>query len=229
VADGDARWNRWDCDIQMIVHDFNRRFAGYKGYQPLDWRLVKAMLWTESGPHDPDWNFKPMQAGVGSDPGVTSFLSGNEGGDVIALPDWKGKVTERSARSVPRHNLYAGIGYLLMRLANFDYKNVPDIDTRVYEVTVKPGDSFDKVAKAQGSTVETMKKLNPSANPHFLKAGQVLKYQKASMKRVITGWQHVTTSSIATNYNGGRTPTYASRLNYAYSAVRKMGMISCAK
>lgn len=54
----DSRWHEYDCDIQRIVSLFNRHLAG-GSYKPLDWRLIKAMLWTESGgPNRPAWKSK---------------------------------------------------------------------------------------------------------------------------------------------------------------------------
>jgi hypothetical protein len=106
-----------------------------------------------------------------------------------------------------------------MKMANFAIKSVPDSDLKIYELTVKAGDSLDKIAKAQGSTLEVMKKLNPAAI--VLKPGQVLKYQKTSMQKVVVGWKHVTTSNIATYYNGGGDSMYAKKLDYALSVIHK--------
>lgn len=47
----DTRWNAWDCEIQMAVNEYNRHLAGSAGYQSLDWQIIKAMLWVESGAH----------------------------------------------------------------------------------------------------------------------------------------------------------------------------------
>jgi hypothetical protein len=141
-----------------------------------------------------------MQIGVAGDPGLTSFLSGKEGGDLILPTAWKGRLTMGSVRSIPAHNIRAGIGYLLMRMANFEHRNVLAADAKVYEVTVKPGDSLDKIARAQGSVIETLKKLNPTATS--LRPGQLLKYQKASVQRVIANWRHISTTLIAQRYKG---------------------------
>ena len=226
-AVGDSRWNSWDCEIQMAVNEYNRHLSGTAGYMPLDWQFIKAMIWVESGANNSEWNIKPMQIGVPGDPGMTSLLSGNEGGDLIVPPDWKGRLTAGSVRTIPAHNIRAGIGYLLMRMANFEYRSTLDADAKVYEVAVKPGDSLDKIAKAQGSTVDTLKKLNPTAA--VLRPGQVLKYQKASVQRVITSWWHISTSLIAQRYNGGGDPNYAKKLDHALSLVRKGKAALCAQ
>lgn len=224
---GDSKWNTWDCEIQMAVNEYNRHLAGTAGYRSLDWQLIKAMTWTETGAEHTEWKAKPMQIGVAGDPGLTSFLSGKEGGDFILPPAWKGGLTVGSVSAIPTHNIRAGIGYLLMRMANFDHRSVPAADTKVFEVAVKPGDSLDKIAKAHGSTIELLRKLNPTVN--VLRPGQVLKFQKASIQRVITSWRHISPTLIAQRYNGGGDPSYAKKLDYALSLIRKGKAAICTQ
>ncbi len=226
-AVGDAKWNSWDCEIQMAVNEYNRHLSGTAGYMPLDWQIIKAMVWVETGANDSEWNSKPMQIGVAGDPGMTSLLSGKEGGDLILPKGWKGRLTTGSVRSIPAHNIRAGIGYLLMRMANFEHRSLLGADSKVYEVAVKPGDSLDKIAKVQGSTVDTLRKLNPTAA--VLRPGQLLKYQKASMQRVVTSWRHISTATIAQRYNGGGDPSYSKKLDHALSLVRKGKAAVCAQ
>jgi hypothetical protein len=226
-AIGDAKWNAWDCEIQMAVNEYNHHLSGTAGYFPLDWQLIKAMVWVETGANNSEWNTKPMQIGVAGDPGMTSLLSGKEGGDLILPPALKGRLSTGSVRAIPSHNIRAGIGYLLMRMANFEYRSALGADTKVYEITVKPGDSFDKIAKVQGSTVDTLRKLNPTAA--VLRPGQVLKYQKASVQRAITSWRQISTALIAQRYNGGGDPNYAKKLDHALSLVRKGKAALCAQ
>ena len=157
--------------------------------------------------------------------GLMSFFSGKEGGDLILPPAWKGQLTMGSVRTIPAHNIRAGIGYLLMKMANYEYRSILDADSRVYEIAVKPGDSLDKIAKTQGSTVDTLKKLNPTAA--VLRPGQVLKYQKASVQRVITSWRPVSTTLMAKRYNGEGDPNYAMKLDYALAALRKGKAVVC--
>ncbi|WP_175798981.1 LysM peptidoglycan-binding domain-containing protein [Burkholderia ambifaria] len=228
AAVGDVEWDIWDCEIQMAVSEYNRHLSGAAGYRPLDWLLIKAMLWVETGANSSEWKIKPLQIGVSGDPALTSFLSGNEGGDLILPSAWKGQLTVGSARANPAHNLMAGIGYLLMRMAIFEHRSVPGADARVYDVTVKPGDSFDKIAKAQGSTTEVLKKLNPMTT--MLRPGQVLKCQKASIQRVITAWRPFSATSVALRYNSmRRDPNYAKKLDFAWNVVRKGKETSCVQ
>lgn len=227
AATGNPAWNTWDCEIRMAVDEYNRHLNGVAGYRPLDWHLIKAMLWVESGAANAAWRSKPMQIGVPGDPGLASFLSGKEGGDLIIVPAWRTRLTMQTAKSIPAHNIRAGIGYLLMRMAMSEYRDVPGADRAVYHVTVKPGDSLDRIARLQGTTRESLRRLNPAAA--VLRPGQILKYQKAAVQRVITAWRPITTSSIALRYNGGGDPNYAKKLDVALPLIRSGKPASCAQ
>lgn len=224
---GNAKWKAWDCEIQRTVNEYNRHLAGTAGYRPLDWHIVKAMLWVESGAESSEWEVKPMRIGVPGDPGLASLLTGREGGDLILPPAWKGRLTAGSARTNPADNIRAGTGYLLMKTAQYEYRSViHSDDARIHEVTVKPGDSLDRIAKANGSTLEVLRKLNPDAS--LLRPGQVLRYQKASVQRVITSWRTISTAFVAQRDNGGRDPAYVDKLDYALRQMQKERDKACA-
>lgn len=176
------------------------------------------MIWTESGASSSEWQSKPMQIGVTGDPGLSSLLSDCEGGELIVPPTWRARLTLSSVRSIPSHNIRAGIGYLLMRMANFEFQSVlAPGESTIRKVTIRSGDSLAMVAKTQGSTLEVIKKLNPASN--VLRPGQTLNFQKASMQRVITGWRLVNPENIARRYNGGGDVNYAKKLDYALSLI----------
>ncbi|UMT90427.1 LysM peptidoglycan-binding domain-containing protein [Paracidovorax citrulli] len=223
----DERWNYWDCEIQAAVNEYNQHLAGIAGYIPLDWYFIKSMVWVETGANSSEWKIKPMQIGVPGDPGMASLLSGNEGGDLILPPHWKSKLTPNSIRTIPQHNLRAGIGYLLMRMGNYEYRSLPSADGKLYEVVVSPGDSFDKIARKNGSTVETIRKLNPHIL--LLRPGQMLKYQKSSVQRIIRNWRILSTQMAAQRYNGGGDPNYARKLDYVLPLLRKGKVAVCEK
>lgn len=222
----DADWDIYDCQIRSVVDEFNRHLSRSPGYVSLDWKVIKTMLWVETGAGSFEWKSKPMQIGHRDDPGLASLLLGNEGGDLIIPPSMRPYMSMQGAKVEPMQNIRAGVGYLLMRMASYAYKNVLDADTRIHEVTARQGDSLDQLAKAQGSTVEVMKKLNPSS--HIVHAGDVLRYQKASIKRVITGWNAVSAGGIAQRYNRGD-PAYAKKFQYAARALSQRGDAACAR
>lgn len=218
AAKGDVKWRKWDDEIQLAVREYNFHLYGNAGFLLLDWQLIKAMVWVETGASSPEWNTRPMQIGVPGDPGLTSLLSEKEGGELIVLPAWKGRLTIASVRSNPAYNIRAGIGYLLMRMANFEYRTVLDAKSKVEEVTVKAGDSLDRIAQTHGSTVDALRRLNSTTTT--LRPGQVLRVQKASIKRIISGWRSISTAAIAHRYNGGGDPNYAEKLDFALSLIR---------
>lgn len=225
-AVGDTTWNEWDCEIQIAVNEYNRHLSSTAGYMSLDWQLIKAMVWVETGAESKKWKSNPMQIGNPGDPGLNALLSSNEGGELIIPPAWKNQLSIAAAIAIPSWNIRAGIGYLLMRMANYGIKSIADADNFVYEVKVEAGDSIDKIARVRGSTVDIMRKLNPMA--HVLKTGQILKYQKASLKKTITSWKMITTSNIATYYNVGDS-MYAKKLDYALALMRKEKAEICAR
>ncbi|WP_196933751.1 LysM peptidoglycan-binding domain-containing protein [Pseudacidovorax intermedius] len=116
-------------------------------------------------------------------------------------------------------------GYRLMRLARFGFKSGVDPGANVYAVTVKAGDSLERIARREGSTVEHLKRLNAGAL--VLRPGQVLKCQKATTRRVIVGWIAMRASTVATYYNAGGDSHYASKLDYAWATVRRRRAALC--
>lgn len=119
------------------------------------------------------------------------------------------------------HNIHLGIAYLLKRLANFGFESKLDPDKTIYSIKVKAGDSFDRIAKNNKTTVEILKNMNPQVNPHNLKTGINLKYRKGAIKRTITGWKEISTMSLAMYYNGNRDKFYCAKLNYVLQFLRK--------
>ena len=226
-SSGDKAWDAYDCEVQTAVSEYNSHLGGTSGYSALDWQLIKAMLWTESGAASPQWKIKPMQIGVPGDPGMSSLLAKNEGGEVILPPRLRDSLSSGTIRTIPALNIRAGIGYLLMRMASFEYQSVREPNSRVEEVKVENGDSFDKIARRAGSTVEVLRELNPGVNG--LHKDQLIKVQKASVKKVIVRWRPITTSTIAHRYNGGGDPNYTRKLDYALSLVRNGRNHLCAQ
>lgn len=216
----DERWHEYDCDIQQVIREFNRHLSGQGGYQSLDWRLIKAMIWTESGgPDNRAWKRNPMQIGNPGDPGLRALLSGNEGGELILPPQIARQLTETNARSSAVMNIRAGAGYLLMRLARFRSATLADDnDTAEHTLEAKPGDTLFKLARTHGTTPDILKGLNPGKTN--LSPGMTLKYKKACVRKIIAGWDPVTTARIATRYNVGDA-AYAAKLNYCLGVMAK--------
>ncbi|MCE2564077.1 LysM domain-containing protein [Komagataeibacter sp. FNDCF1] len=215
-----VQWNAWDSEIRRTVDEYNRHLSNTPGYHPLDWRWIKAIIWVETGAHSPAWNRQPMQIGNPGDPGLTSLLSGKEGGDRIMPPAWKGRLTVGSARSNPVDNIRAGVGYLLMRMANFRMDTVVDPNARIEKITVTASNNnLWHIARNTGTTVKNLQSLNPGITPAQLKPGMELKYQKASEQRVIFGWKTISASTVADLYNHANIYDYTRKLNYVFPRV----------
>ena len=220
-AQDDAKWSYWDCEIQRTVDAYNSHLNATPGYPSLNWKIIKAMVWVETGASHVEWHSRPMQIGVPGDQGLAAFLSGKEGGELIIPSKWKLLLHSSAVRERPEYNIRAGVGYLLMRIANFSHQSTLVADNQIFEVTVKPGDNLAKIARQQGSTIDTMLALNPQVNPALLRPGQVLNCRKASVKRTITGWRTINAETIARRYNGGGDPNYAKKLKYALEIIEK--------
>lgn len=215
-----GEWDLYDPDIQRIVLQYNMHLRDTPHFRPLDWRLVKAMLSTESGPHRKEWKTKPLQIGVRGDPGLNALLYGNEGSELVVPPCCVLNAANVTAN--PRMNVAAAVGYLLMRMADYGVSTVRD--GPVFEVNAGVGDSLASLARKNRSTVETMQKLNPGV--HIIRQGQTLKCQRASIQKVIVGWKLFAYSTVARRYNGNGQPSgdawYAKKLEYAHAATKKI-------
>ncbi len=225
-ASGDPAWNSHDEEIQRAVNEYNCYLMGKAGYVPLDWRVVKAMLWTETGPRDRQWRSRPMQIGVVAggkeDQGLGAFLDAGEHRDLILPPQWRKKLSTSSVRTIPRDNIMAGIGYLLMRMAKFETRSVANDGAPTVDYKVKPGESLWSIAKAHHSTPDRLKELN---NGHtFVREGQIIKFQEASSREVIVGWRQMTPEIIQDRYNHSDgslvgDENYSKKVGYALDAI----------
>jgi hypothetical protein len=213
-AKTDARWNEHDGEITAALGEFRVHLSAIStGYVGPKASLIKAMIWTESGGRDaPAWQTRPMQIGNASDPGYAALMSDTQGGELILPAGLKAKLTVKTLNT-PSGNIRAGIGYLLLRGANYETISVLDkLDTKRYEYTVKSGDSLDKIMRAQGTTMAVLNQLNPGVGA-AIKPGQKLLFQKASMKKIIKSWQAIDVNFAAKKYNTKDT-RYADKLNY---------------
>jgi LysM repeat protein len=218
-AISNKEWDKYDDIIKREVNEYNRRMARTKQFLTLDWSIFKAMLWVESGgPSNLAWTSRPMQIGNPRDKGYAVMRHGKEAANLIMSDklkqDIKGNINQ------PELNIRVGIAYALTRLVKTEMQSVNDPkDTTVHEYTVMAGDSLDKIAHKVGSTLDSMKELNPTAN--VLHPNQKLQYRKATVQRVITGWSALNTTNLAAGYNVGD-PSYKEKLDYAISLFPKL-------
>lgn len=225
---GDPRWNSHDGTIQDTLNRYFHHIRLHGWPLPsMDWRYIKAMLWTESGAgmsnHDnPIWRSKPMQIGNSGDPGMGVVLRGEERTRLLIPPDIYQTLTEASIRSQAQANIRAGIGYLFGKLSHSRWvERVNDKDSKVYEYLVQPGDSLERIAQRNGSSVASIQQNTPELNGGgYLRAGMRLKYQKILREQQITRWELFSLQNIADRYNGGGDLAYARKLALCLDVIR---------
>lgn len=212
----DTRWDEYDSIIKTEIASYNNRFS-----KSFDWLKVKAMLWTESGgPDNAVWKKRVMQIGNPKDPAYDVLKNDKEGSSLIMDDALRNKLKVASNIDDPKTNVKAAIAYLVTRMAQYKTESIRDkTDTKEYSHTIVSGDNLSKIAKNKGTTVAELKKSNPRKAAGTLKIADVLKYHKAQMGLVISGWRTFDTGTIAKRYNGGGDPDYEAKLNYVLKEV----------
>lgn len=215
-------WDDHDNTIKTEIDDYNKRLATTAGYAQVDWRHVKAMIWTESGgPSNPSWNARVMQIGNTGDKGWGAVKSKEGAFSLIAPADIATNPATALDIQKPKDNIRAGIAYLYLRMCLSDIQ-VVKLDAVVREYTFGKDDkSFSSIAGKLGTVPEVLKELNPGMETK-LRAGLKLKYISAVKKRVITGWMAFSTANIAIRYNGGGDANYGAKLEYVWALLKKL-------
>lgn len=221
----DPKWDQWDCLIIQTLAEYRMHITSISRqcHLVVDWWLIKAILWVETGAENPAWKMRPMQIGNLGDAGMDDLLS--ERGRVIVPPTMWHSFSRGAIRTNPTINIRAGIGYLILRASHFNWQSVPDADTKVYEVAVKPGDTLDKIAHSNHTTQEVLRQMN--TNIAILNIGQKLRYRKAKMRQMVTKIDLITLSFIASKYNGGGDPLYLKKLEYVFPIIKGKVNVSC--
>ncbi len=211
-------WSQHDRDIEQIVSAYNNYLGSTPGYTPLDWHLVKAMVWTETGPVAPnnDWNTEAMQSANTGDLGLPEMMSNPDRTNLIVPPSLRGALS--SPNSNAYNNIATGVGYLLYAAANFGQKTITDTKN-LKKVTVDKGDTLEKLTARLGTTVQVLQQDNRGVSPKSLKPGMVLTYSPATVVTAIKSWKSITPSSAAALYNGHGDPSYADKLSFFYQMI----------
>lgn len=217
AAKTDPAWAGYDAAIKETVDTYNTHLASAKNFRKLNWKLIKAMVWTESGgPTNPAWKSRPIQIGNAGDPGLAALLSGTEGGELILPPPLAKALTANTAAAQPLANIQAGVGYLLMRAAKYGFANVEDPDDPVHDYVVKSGDSFSRIAGQNGSTTQELQALNPGIQ--VIHPGQHISIKKAQIVKQIIDFLVLDTATVAKLYNN-HDLRYADKLDYCLSII----------
>lgn len=219
----DASWNEYDETIKKEVAYYNRKFSGVNGFTPLDWRYVKAMLWTEilAGPkgNPEQWTTFPMQIGrFVEDKGYVAVRDGkpDEGADLVTSEELRDAVKDKS-KMVGHLNVRAGIAYLYIRAIGA-VKTEDVVVPPILTTTVIKGEGgFDAIAKRlQTMTASNIRINNPGVDSKKLQPGQEIKYQQAKPRRSVLGWKDWLTAIQI--YNQGD-PKYIPKVQRAYRII----------
>ena len=152
-----AEWDRYDKVIKTELDQYKVRLGTTPGFKEIPFNLVKAVLWIESGGPmkwsnakkalvaNPEWKTRPMQIGVGADQGLPTLEQGREATLLVMSDALRQELPK--VRKVPEVNVRAGIAYLVNRQSESEIKDVMDSnDTKLYEYTIKKGDTFATLA-----------------------------------------------------------------------------------
>lgn len=215
----DTTWDAYDDTIKKEAALYKSKFSANPALPNVNWLILKAMLWNESGgPLNPQWTKRTMQIGNKGDPALAVLTGGKEGSHLIAAPDLISSL-QAGQDGQPKINVRAGLAYLYTRMATFDHTSVRDAtDTKVHTYKVVGGDNLSKIARKVHSTVAELEAMNPKAK-RMIRPGDILDYHKASIKMVITGWRAFDTKTVAARYNGGGDTNYEAKLNYLLTEV----------
>lgn len=217
----DPHWNDYDEIIKTEVAAYNNKFSTTTGYKPLDWQLVKAMVWTEvfAGPENdkPQWKKNPMQIGrFRADPGAAVVKNGRENSDLVTSPELR---TQLQNSITGNNNIKAAVAYLytIALRNNVEWREVID-NPAIETYSVQSSDTLDKIAKKKETTTDNIVKNSGINKTDILKLGKELKYQKAHLERTILGWADWL--AVIRDYNGNRDPEYMNKINRAYEIIK---------
>lgn len=186
--------------------------------------LVKAMIFTESGSANGKncaFAYDPMQIANKNDPALKALQTKSE--NTYVLGDFsflKGKKTTphkggrwdySQSNMDPQSSIYGGLGWLIHKSSIYGYKVT---EPSIKQHTVVKGDTYESISHNEGTSIEILKRLNPSKIPNQLRIGDKLNYQTA-IKCVIgnRSWE----KAVAL-YNGGGDKDYVQKV-YEVKAV----------
>ncbi|MFG6447421.1 LysM peptidoglycan-binding domain-containing protein [Roseateles sp. BYS180W] len=218
ALDSPGEWMAYDGTIKKLVQLVNERLGGSSKLPKLDWHLIRAMLWTETGAKHPQWRTKPMQIGVVGDAGMGVVLAGAENVGLVADAELRANLSAETVRHQPEANIRAGLIYLLNRMC--EAKSFEEADGAVSEHQVQKGETFDRIGKQVGCSAQWLLKLN--GQNARLAVGQVVKVQATRRGRRITAWKAFTPENLQDRYNGNGDERYAKKLRYCLGVMEIM-------
>jgi Zn-dependent peptidase ImmA (M78 family) len=232
-AIGNHDWYIYDNTIRKLVSEINQHLSMSKNieqYKPLDWKLIKAMIWTETGATSPAWKTRTMQIGNIRDKGILEVTvpARPRKYNIIVPKDWDKYLKNKSdmIKSNPEYNIRAGIALLMIKMSETEKDKTVYDDEKEYIYEVVKGDlGYSSIAKKIGTTQGVLTTLNGIKAIH---PGDKLKYKKSHLEQYIPGWKLLTPQNIQIQYNGDPKRATASEpgdINYADKVEYVYGLI----
>lgn len=229
-------WDSWDQHVQATVQIFNSFLAGKGLFFSLDWRIIKTMLWVESGPSARNnmWNIRPLQIGNPGDMGLSYFLTSTQA-KLTTPPRLYAGLNAQNIATEPRCNIVAGIGYLMVKMARFGavLDPLPSCDARSYlpldeknsivgsvEHSIG-GCVMDKLTGDRISVRLPLAPLNAAHSHHSRHTHQpALRALHRKSHMGIVGWLNFNDwTVIYKRYNGGGDENYPAKLKFANAVL----------
>ncbi len=208
VAKRPEAWDQYDGQIRVTAI-YSAHLGTTPGYIAPDFQKIKTMLWVETGAEDPAWPKAPMQCGVNHDLGLGDLLDKPQG-HLVLPPQYRSLLTRANVPANGNLNIAGGVGYLLMRLANFN--QVPE---RILLL-----DSPQLIPFSPLSGTVPFHNYGRSSQPssHHLHSND---HPHPKTHLGITGWKALTLEWIARTYNGGGDGNYLGKLQFCYKLVQE--------
>lgn len=232
-AIGNPEWYIYDDYIKRLVSEMNHHLSTSKNvenYKPLDWKWIKAMIWTETGATVAAWRTRTMQIGNTGDDGIdeVAIPARPRKHNIIVPQTWHSLLKNQQdlIRSNPEYNIRAGIALLMIKMADQEKDKTVYDDDKEHLYTVIKGDmGYSAIAKKIGTTIGVLKTLN---GDKILHPGDKLKYKKAHIEQYIPGWSLFTAENIKKQYNGDPAKAkaghrgdkhYAAKIKFLYDLI----------
>ncbi len=198
LFEGRAPWDVYDNQIQSVVSTYNNFLKDTANFskivRELDWHIIKALMWVETGAWIPEWKSQPMQIGNPGDPGLNQILNTKSGR--LLLPPEYARLTAAEAIIDPIANIKAGAGYFLWVFAHFGYIDSPPTTQSSVPPAVRKPDAAHMARQRQ--------------SPHH--------YVPKQKIYAITGWKPISLEYVAAHYNGGD-GNYLDKLQFAHGVI----------
>jgi N-acetylmuramoyl-L-alanine amidase len=215
VADGIELYLKLPDEIRKqckpydkIIEQKTREFSQRLGYK-LDSDLVRAVLFRESPKGE---TVDPMQV---DDNGVSHAYRAlkNRKEHTELLGDFS-----KLDNTKLEDNIEAGIAWLFHKAAVYDERVVED--DKEFTYVVQKGDtSYHKIAKRIGTTVDTIKRLNPNVNPNKMDIGKTeLKVKYSRKEWYIKDWKNW--EDAVGRYGPQGKPDYADEVMAYYEMIK---------